>query len=94
MAVAGPNDPWVLDLRGRVEKALEAAIVPLRVSANAYSSYVYIAVNGSCDTQIEVMGSSSTTHPVFDLVGHGRRLASLLLRDTCWVWCLRLVSRK
>lgn len=31
MAVAGPSEPWVLDLRDRVEKALNAAIVPLRV---------------------------------------------------------------
>lgn len=31
MAVAGPTEPWVLDLRERVEKALDAAIVPLRV---------------------------------------------------------------
>ena len=31
MAVAGPTEPWVLDLRERVEKALDAAIVPMRV---------------------------------------------------------------
>lgn len=33
MAVAGPEDPWVLELRGDVENALDAALVPLRVSA-------------------------------------------------------------
>jgi len=32
MDVPGPQEPWVLDLRGRVEEALEAAIVPIRVS--------------------------------------------------------------
>lgn len=32
MSVAGPQDPWVLDLRGRVEAALDAAVIPLRVS--------------------------------------------------------------
>lgn len=31
MAVAGAQDPWVLGLRDRVEEALDAAIVPLRV---------------------------------------------------------------
>lgn len=32
MVVSGPEEPWVMDLRGRVEEALEAAIVPIRVS--------------------------------------------------------------
>lgn len=33
MSVAGLQDPWVLDLRGRVEEALNAAVLPLRVRA-------------------------------------------------------------
>lgn len=32
MEVPGPQEPWVVDLRGRVEEALEAAIVPIKVS--------------------------------------------------------------
>ena len=34
MAVSGPQDPWVVDLRERVEEALDTAIVPLRVRSN------------------------------------------------------------
>lgn len=36
MSVAGPDEPWVVDLRGRAEGVLEAAIVPLRVSKTVY----------------------------------------------------------
>lgn len=38
MAVPGPEEPWVINLRGRVEEALEAAIVPIRVSNTVHNS--------------------------------------------------------
>lgn len=41
IAVTGPEDPWVLQLRGEVENALDAALAPLRVSAFGNSKSLY-----------------------------------------------------
>ncbi|CAM9640348.1 unnamed protein product, partial [Ectocarpus fasciculatus] len=40
MSVAGPDEPWVVDLRGRAEEVLEAAIVPLRDYLKLFDRYV------------------------------------------------------
>lgn len=35
MAVAGQSEPWVMELKGRVEEALDAAIVPVTVRSRS-----------------------------------------------------------
>lgn len=48
MSVAGPEEPWVVDLRGRAEEVLEAAIVPLRVSSADVLMHIPLRTNMIC----------------------------------------------
>lgn len=48
MEVPGPKEPWVLDLRARVETALDAAIVPIRVSLVLDGSRRHDTIHPAC----------------------------------------------